>query len=73
MKVLKGKYNYAKVMADIIDETTEKQIISMLDHPAFKGSKIVIQADCHAGAVIGFTTLNDYIIPNIVGVDIGCG
>lgn len=76
MKVLKGKYNYAKVMADIIDETTEKQIVSMLDHPAFKNSKIVIQADCHAGAgaVIGFTsTLNDYIIPNIVGVDIGCG
>ena len=76
MKVLKGKYNYAKVMADIIDETTEAQIMSMLDHPAFKGSKIVIQADCHAGAgaVIGFTaTMNEYIIPNITGVDLGCG
>jgi RNA-splicing ligase RtcB len=32
--------------------------------------------DCHAGkgSVIGFTaTIKDYVIPNIVGVDIGCG
>jgi len=76
MQVLKGKYNYAKVMTDNIDDTTKDQIVSMLNHPAFKGSNIVIQADCHAGcgAVIGFTaTMNKYIIPNIVGVDIGCG
>jgi RNA-splicing ligase RtcB len=48
----------------------------MVNHPALQGEPIVIMPDCHAGkgSVIGFTfKLNDYIIPNIVGVDIGCG
>lgn len=63
-------------MIDEIDDTTKEQIQEMLNHPAFAGSYIVIMPDCHAGngAVIGFTMkMNDYIIPNIVGVDIGCG
>jgi len=72
----KGKYSTAIVMIDEIDETTEEQIRTFINHPAFAGTYIVIMPDCHAGkgAVIGFTsTLNDYIIPNVVGVDIGCG
>ncbi|NLM37673.1 MAG: RtcB family protein [Firmicutes bacterium] len=76
MLVLKGQYNSAQIMIDEIDDTTRQQIQRMLDHPAFAKSYIAIMPDCHAGkgAVIGFTMkMNDYIIPNIVGVDIGCG
>jgi RNA-splicing ligase RtcB len=76
MKTLNGKYNYAQVMIDEIDETTEAQIKSFLDHPVFAKTHIAIMSDCHAGAgaVIGFTArIKDYVIPNIVGVDINCG
>ncbi len=76
MIILKGRYNSANVMIDTIDEETTKQIRSFLDHPAFGGTYIAIMPDTHAGAgaVIGFTAKrNGYVIPNVVGVDIGCG
>ncbi len=76
MITLKGKYNSANIMIDSIDEETAKQIRTFLDHPAFGGTYIAIMPDTHAGAgaVIGFTAKrNDYVIPNVVGVDIGCG
>ncbi|NLW55770.1 MAG: RtcB family protein [Firmicutes bacterium] len=76
MLTIKGRYNTAHIMIDEIDETTREQIQKLLDHPAFGNTYIAIMPDCHAGkgAVIGFTMqMNDYIIPNIVGVDIGCG
>jgi tRNA-splicing ligase RtcB (3'-phosphate/5'-hydroxy nucleic acid ligase) len=72
----KGKYNSVQVMIDSIDETTVQQIYSFLNCPAFENSKIRIMPDCHAGAgaVIGTTmTMPDWVIPNVVGVDIGCG
>jgi len=73
---MRGRYNTANIMIDAIDETTKTQIQGFLDHPAFEGSYIAIMPDCHAGkgAVIGFTMkLNRYVIPNVIGVDIGCG
>jgi RNA-splicing ligase RtcB len=73
---IKGKYNTANVMIDEIDEATHSRIQSMVNHPAFAKTYIAIMPDCHEGkgSVIGFTAkLNDYIIPNVVGVDIGCG
>ncbi len=76
MFTLEGRYNSAIVMTDVIDEETLEQIRNFLNHPAFAGGRIVIMPDTHAGvgAVIGFTMpMNEYIIPNIVGVDIGCG
>ena len=76
MKVINGKYNYANVMIDDIDETTQAQIQSMMNHPAFGNTYIAIMPDCHAGAgtCVGFTMkMNDYVIPNVIGVDIGCG
>ena len=76
MLILKGQCNSAHIMIDEIDETTRQQIQRMLDHPAFANTYIAIMPDCHAGkgAVIGFTMkMNEYIIPDIVGVDIGCG
>jgi tRNA-splicing ligase RtcB len=71
-----GKYNSASIMIDSLDPETLRQIRSFLDHPAFAGTYIAIMPDAHAGAgaVIGFTARrNDYVIPNVVGVDIGCG
>jgi len=46
MIILRGKYNIAKVMIDSIDATTQSQIISFLNHPAFSGPPIVIMPDC---------------------------
>jgi RNA-splicing ligase RtcB len=76
MQQIKGKYNTANVMIDDIDETTRSQIQGFVNNPSFGGSYIAIMPDCHAGAgsCIGFTMqMNDRIIPDVVGVDIGCG
>ncbi|MGD2073277.1 MAG: RtcB family protein [Candidatus Thorarchaeota archaeon] len=70
-----GKWGKAKVMIDNIDSETISQIYEFLNNEVFV-NPISIMPYCHAGAgaVIGFTMeLTDKIIPNIVGVDIGCG
>ena len=76
MITLKGKYNTAKIFAGTCDEMTVAQVTNLLDQPCAEGSRIRIMPDCHAGAgcVIGTTmTITDKVIPNLVGVDIGCG
>lgn len=76
MQIINGKYNQANVMIDVLDETTRSQIQGFVNNPSFHGSYIAIMPDCHAGAgsCIGFTMqMNDRIIPDVVGVDIGCG
>ena len=76
MITMHGKYNSANIMIDEIDSETRKQIQDFLNHPAFGSTYIAIMPDVHkgAGAVIGFTMkMNHHIIPNIIGVDIGCG
>ena len=76
MKTITGTYSSAIVYTDIIEETAEEQIKLLCDQPFVKGSRIRIMPDVHAGkgCVIGFTAdLGDMVIPNIVGVDIGCG
>lgn len=76
MLELNGKYNYAKVFTDVIDEASISQIISLCNQESSSGSAIRVMPDVHAGkgATIGMTmTISDKIIPNIVGVDIGCG
>jgi RNA-splicing ligase RtcB len=75
MLILKGKYNQALIMIDHIDEATTSQLYSLLNHPAFAKSHIAVMADTQSGegSVVGFTMkINGYIIPNIVGVDVGC-
>ena len=65
-----------KIFAKTIDEKAKAQIDALLEQPAFADCKVRIMPDVHAGAgcVIGFTAdLGDKVIPNIVGVDIGCG
>lgn len=76
MKIVKGLYNEAKVFTDTVDSACLEQIRGLLDLEIFQHAKVRIMPDCHAGAscVIGFTAdLGEKIIPNIVGVDIGCG
>ena len=65
-----------KIFTDNIEETALAQIKELLSIDVFSDKKIRIMPDVHAGAgcVIGFTgDLGDKVIPNIVGVDIGCG
>lgn len=76
MITINGKYNFAHIMCDEVEDNVREQIKTLLDLPVFKGEQIRIMADTHfgMGCVIGLTsTLGDYVIPNIVGVDIGCG
>ena len=76
MIVLTGKYNEAKIFTNQIEESATSQIIQLLNQPFVQGCKIRIMPDvCMGnGACIGFTAnLGDKVIPNLVGVDIGCG
>jgi tRNA-splicing ligase RtcB (3'-phosphate/5'-hydroxy nucleic acid ligase) len=76
MQLIRGQSATASVMTDSLDAVTRKQIVLFLDQPSFAEHPIVIMPDCHAGkgSVIGFTMkLGEYVIPNIIGVDIGCG
>lgn len=73
---LQGKYNTAKVFTDNVEQTAVGQIIELCNQEFVKGNKIRIMPDTHAGAgcTIGTTmTIKDKIVPNLVGVDIGCG
>lgn len=65
-----------KVFTQHIESTALAQITELLSQPAFSECKVRIMPDVHAGTgcVIGFTAnLGDKVIPNVVGVDIGCG
>ncbi|NTW72451.1 MAG: RtcB family protein [Eubacteriaceae bacterium] len=73
---IKGKYNTAVVFADLIDEKAIEQIRELCDQDWTENLKIRIMPDVHAGAgcTIGTTmTVTDRVVPNLVGVDIGCG
>ncbi len=73
---VKGQYNFAKIFTDNVEESAVEQVKELLNQEFIIGSKIRIMPDTHAGAgcVIGTTmTIKDRIVPNLVGVDIGCG
>lgn len=73
---IKGKFGTAKVFSKKRDEKAVEQIQTLMDQPFVEGSKVRIMPDYHwgAGCTIGFTAgLGDYVVPNLVGVDIGCG
>ena len=76
MITLTGKYNSAIIYNDDVEQEAISQLYSMLNCPAFENGKIRVMPDVHfgKGSVIGFTyNFNDKIVPNLVGVDIGCG
>jgi len=71
-----GKHNTAKVFTDSLDDKSREQIERLCDQAFTKGSVIRLMPDVHAGVgcTIGTTmTIKDKIVPNLVGVDIGCG
>lgn len=73
---LKGKYNEAKIFTDVVDEASVAQVLLLLNQEFTAGSRIRMMPDVHAGAgcTVGTTmTISDKIVPNLVGVDIGCG
>ena len=73
---IKGKFNTAIAYAKVIEDEAIEQLRRMCDYEFTAGSKIRIMPDVHVGAgcTIGTTmTVTDKVVPNIVGVDIGCG
>ena len=73
---IRGRFNTAVCYTDQLEETARQQIQDMCDQPIFAGSQIRIMPDVHAGkgCTIGTTmTITDKAVPNLVGVDIGCG
>ena len=71
-----GKYNRAKVFTTSLDDYSREQIETLCNQPFVAESTIRLMPDVHAGAgcTIGTTmTIKDKIVPNLVGVDIGCG
>ena len=73
---IKGKINTAICYATVVEEQAIEQIRRMCDHEFTADSKIRIMPDVHAGkgCTVGTTmTIKDKAVPNIVGVDIGCG
>lgn len=73
---IKGKINTAICYAKVVEDEAVEQIRRMCDYEFTQNSKIRIMPDVHAGkgCTIGTTmTVTDKVVPNIVGVDIGCG
>lgn len=73
---IRGKVATAIAYANVIEEEAIEQIRRMCDYDFTAGSKIRIMPDVHAGkgCTIGTTmTITGKAVPNVVGVDIGCG
>lgn len=73
---IKGKINTAICYATVVEEEAIEQIRRMCDYEFTEGSKIRIMPDVHAGkgCTIGTTmTVAGKAVPNVVGVDVGCG
>ena len=76
MKTVNGVYTSAKIFTDKIEDYALAQIKQLCDFPAFERCKIRVMPDVHPGKVgtIGFTAvIRDKLLPNVVGIDIGCG
>ena len=76
MITIQGLYNTAVCYTPELEEAARKQIQTVCDQAEFAGCKIRIMPDVHAGkgCTIGTTmTIQDKIVPGMVGVDIGCG
>ena len=73
---IKGKYNEAKIFTDVVDSASVAQVQELCNQEFTAGSRIRLMPDIHAGAgcTVGTTmTISDRVVPNLVGVDIGCG
>ena len=73
---IRGKYNEAKIFADVVDSASIAQVQELCNQEFTAQSRIRLMPDIHAGkgCTIGTTmTITDKAVPNVVGVDIGCG
>ena len=73
---IKGRYNEAKIFTDVVDIASIAQVQELCNQEFTTGSRIRFMPDIHAGVgcTIGTTmTIKDKAVPNLVGVDIGCG
>lgn len=73
---VEGKATQAKVFTNIPAEGALAQIKELIDQKFMEGTQVRVMPDYHAGkgCVIGTTIqLNGRVVPNLVGVDVGCG
>ena len=73
---IKGTYATAECFATHIDDNASEQVRAMCNQPFTAGADVRIMPDAHAGkgCVIGtMMKVRDKAVPNVVGVDIGCG
>ena len=73
---IKGKYNEAKIFTDVVDSASIAQVQELCNQEFTANSRIRLMPDIHAGkgCTVGTTmTITDKVVPNLVGVDIGCG
>lgn len=73
---IKGTHNRALVFTDTIEDTTKQQVEQLCNLPFLQDTKIRMMPDLHAGkgCTVGTTmTITDKVVPNFVGVDLGCG
>lgn len=76
MITIKGQYNEAIVFTDTVEDTAKQQVYDLCNLSFLENAKIRMMPDLHAGkgCTVGTTmTITDKIVPNFVGVDIGCG
>ena len=76
MKIVNGAYASAHIFTDAVEDYAVAQIQQLCDNESMKGCKIRVMPDVHPGKVgmIGFTsTLGEKVLPNVIGIDIGCG
>lgn len=81
METIKGAYTFAQIFTTnnkltAIDPYAIAQIQMICNQESSKNCRIRVMPDVHPGKVgpIGLTmTIGDKIIPNLIGIDIGCG
>lgn len=76
MEIIKGKFAEAKVFSEDLEQYARAQLQMICDNEVAEGSTIRVMPDVHPGKVgtIGLTmTVENKIMPNLLGIDIGCG
>ena len=76
MKTVKGIYAEANIFTDDVEEYAKAQVKMICDNEIAEGSMICMMPDIHPGKIapIGLSmTVTDKVIPQLLGVDIGCG
>ena len=76
MEIIRGKFAEAKVFSEDLEQYARAQLQMICDNEVAKGSVIRVMPDVHPGKVgtIGLTmTVENKIMPNLLGIDIGCG